>query len=230
MSEDTTARPDRPNRRAVSQWTLEQLYDLIFTGDLPAGATVREALRQLEVDGLLNIDPATGRRRVASYGPEDIYELYTVRSGLEVISASHAAPLMTAAAIEELKSLQAIMDREPVSQTIATRRDFGADIAFHRTICKVSGLNRLMANLTPMWVQTQVLLRHLYAIGIYNDPTEYVLAYRNHNDIIDALERHDPALAADAVHRHLHDRRDQLIMKLKAVPTDAWQDAPKLAG
>lgn len=230
----------RPNRRAVSEWALERLYDLVFSGDLPAGAIIREeeltvqlrvsrspireSLRQLEADGLLSVDPATGRRRVARFGPDDVYELYTIRAGLEEISAAHAASEITADQLAELQRLQSQMD-----QTISDplKRDFATDIAFHRYICQASGLRRLNITLSPIWAQSRALLQHLYAVGCYNDPDEDALACQDHGDIINALRQSDAQLAANLVRRHLHDRRDRLINMLDQYsPAITPQGAP----
>lgn len=220
---------ERPNRRAVSEWTLERLYDMIFSGQIAAGATVREeqltarfgvsrspvreSLRQLEIDGLLEVDRETGRRRVARFGLDDIYELYTIRAGLEEISASHAALRVTPDVLDELRALQSTMD-QMIARPIPSQRDFAVDIAFHRLMCEASGLRRLAAALSPLWAQTRALLHHLHSVGRYNDPTEDALAYRDHREIVAALARREPQHAAAAVRHHLHDRRDQLILML----------------
>ena len=153
-------RNGRPSRRAVSEWTLDQLYDLIFSGEAGAGtaireeeltarlgvsrAPVRESLRQLEVDGLLDVDQESGRRRVVQFGLPDVYELYMIRTGLEEISARHAAPRMTSAVLDELKILELRMEQEREDRGAVQRRqrDFRTDIEFHRLICKTSGLTR----------------------------------------------------------------------------------------
>lgn len=216
----------RPNRRAIFEWTLEQLYDLVFSGEISAGATireeqltarfgvsrspVRESLRQLELDGLLDVDRETGRRRLARFGPDDIYELYTIRAGLEEVAASHAAHRATPEVLTQLKELQTTMDKA-IADAIPIHRDFTVDIAFHKCLCEASGLRRLGAALLPIWGQTRALLYHLHATGRYNDRAEDELAYADHRAIIVALERKDPRVAASAVRRHLHERRDQLI-------------------
>src|SRR3954451_799461 len=98
----------KPQRRALAEWALERFYDLIFTGELPAGtdlgeeefserlgvsrATISSALRQLEIDGLATIAAANGRRIVSTFTVGDIHDLYTVRAVLEIHAAEVAAP------------------------------------------------------------------------------------------------------------------------------------------
>src|SRR4051794_26962876 len=112
----------RPTRRALGEWALDRLYELIFTGVLPAGvdlgeeelserlgvsrATVSAALRQLEVDGLATVAAANGRRVVATFGLSDIHDLYTVRAVLESHAAEQAAPAIPDADLQRLRELQ----------------------------------------------------------------------------------------------------------------------------
>ena len=221
---------ERPNRRLVSEWTLERLYDLVFSGTLGPGATVREeqlttllgvsrspvrmSLHQLEIDGLLEIDPVSGRRSIARIGPKDVYGLYTIRAALEEVSVAHAATRATPAVLAELEDLEAAIE-ESLSGGENGDQVFVLDIKFHQRICDISGLTRLKATLSPLWLQTRVLLRYLRGAGLYNDEEELLLAYKDHRDIMAALKAKDAHLAANTVRHHLHERRDYLIATLQ---------------
>src|SRR6476646_5684129 len=96
-------RPDeaggRPSRRALLDWTLVQLYELLFAGEYATGdvlsevevaarlnvsrTPVRLAFQQLAADGLLFNSDGTGKTRVATFGVDDIRELYNIRGVLE---------------------------------------------------------------------------------------------------------------------------------------------------
>ena len=67
---------------------------------------IREALRQLEADGLIENPPYRGPT-IAAFSREKIIEIYDVRNALE----SHAAQLFTERATEkELRALQSVLD------------------------------------------------------------------------------------------------------------------------
>jgi DNA-binding GntR family transcriptional regulator len=218
---------ERPNRRALADWTVERLYDLIFTGALPAGAdlgeeelrvrlnvsrtTVSAALRQLETDGLAVVAAGNGRRVVASFETDDIHELYTIRSGLEELAVRNAVDKLGDEVIEQLQRLQTEMEALAGRNRDPHRRDFEVDFDFHRAIIHASGMARLEICLTPIWNQTHALLRHLYSVGAYGDRQEDAAAYRDHRKIIAALTARDADQAVSAVRAHLHGRRDQLI-------------------
>jgi DNA-binding GntR family transcriptional regulator len=230
--EMTAVNASRPVRRALADWTVEQLYDLIFTGQLSAGAdlgeeelgvrlnvsrtTVSAALRQLEADGLAVVAAGNGRRVVASFGADDIHELYTVRSALEELAVREATPRMTPAIIARLHELQDEMERRALDRPDPHRRDYGVDLDFHRTIAETSGMRRLLTSLGPIWSQTHALLRHVYSLGAYGDAAEDAAAHRDHRAVLDALESGDAEASVRAIHDHLHTRRDQLIAGVRA--------------
>lgn len=217
----------RPSRRALSEWALDRLYELIFTGALASGtdlgeeelserlevsrATISAALRQLEVDGLATIAAANGRRVVAVFGIADIHDLYTTRAVLESHAAEQAAPAMSDEVLQRLAALQSEMETLSRSLRDPTRRDFGVDFDFHRVIVQAAGSRRIEACLIPIWNQTHALLRHLYSIGVYGDDAEDDAAYHDHHAILDTLAGHDAMAAGSAMRAHLYGRRDQLI-------------------
>jgi len=224
--------PEKPQRRALGEWAVENLYDRIFTGDLPPGAdlgeellcqkldvsraTVSFALRQLEQEGLATVAAGNGRRQVAAFSIEDVSDLYDVRAVLEAHTAARAAEVATDGLLRELRDLQDEMEAISRRPDRPTTRDFGVDFEFHRAVARASGSKRAFAALRPAWNQTHALLRHLYSVGAYADATEDRAAYADHHAILDALAARDGATAAAAMRDHLTGRRDRLLASLRA--------------
>jgi DNA-binding GntR family transcriptional regulator len=222
----------RPVRRALADWTVERLYDLIFTGQLAAGAdlgeeelsarldvsrtTVSVALRQLESDGLAVIAAGNGRRVVATFGVDDIYELYTIRSSLEELATREAARRITPEIISRLHDLQDEMERRALDRGDPHRRDYRVDLDFHRTIAETSGMRRLITSLRPIWSQTHALLRQVHSVGAYGDEQEDAAAHADHRSILAAIEQGNVEGAVAAVRSHLHTRRDHLVAGVRA--------------
>ncbi|MFC0680127.1 GntR family transcriptional regulator [Lysobacter korlensis] len=223
----------RPQRRALTEWALESLYDLVFTGELAPGddlgeeelrtrlgvsrTTISAALRQLEADGLATVAAANGRRVVASFDVADVVELYTIRAVLEEFAAHHAAVRVTDEQLRRLGELQSEMEQRSATHRDPHRRDFEVDFDFHREIARASGMARIEACLSPLWNQTHAVLRHAYFRGVYADRTEDAAAYHDHREILAALTARDSDAAASAVRRHLEGRRDQLIAGIRRV-------------
>ncbi|HTT92279.1 MAG TPA: GntR family transcriptional regulator [Acidimicrobiales bacterium] len=223
----------RPNRRALSEWALDQIYEAVFTGAMSPGDPIseeeitkrlgvsrspaREALRELEAVGIVEVNSVNGRRVVAKFGANDIYDLYTVRSGLEELGARYAAPKATPELIKQLRMLQDQMEQAAGSREYPSRRDFELDFELHRVICRASGLGRLETTLRPLWLQTHAVLRFFCTIGAYGKPSEDAAAYQDHKRIIRALQRRDPDRAAQEMRSHLEHRRDELLRGAKEI-------------
>jgi DNA-binding GntR family transcriptional regulator len=221
----------KPQRRALGEWAVDTLYEQIFTGQLSAGAdmgeellserlevsraTVAFALRQLELDGVIEVAAGNGRRQVATFATGDIADLYNVRLALESFTAGQAALRIAPESIEKLERLQDEMEAlSPWSDRPSTR-DFGVDFDLHRIIARESGSPRAVTALQPIWNQTHALLRHLHSISVYADAVEDAASYRDHRAIIAALARHDAEGSRCAMVEHLTVRRESLIAALE---------------
>src|SRR5216684_8795125 len=97
-------------RQSLTSAVAEKLRDQIIRGEIPEGAQlrqdaiamqyhvsripVREALRQLDAEGLITIVPNRGAI-VPALSPTDIEELFTIRALLEPEILKHSIPRLT---------------------------------------------------------------------------------------------------------------------------------------
>src|ERR1700759_3243287 len=95
---------------------------------------VREALLQLEAQGLVEVEPNRGAV-VKAFDAADLLDLYEVRALLEPAAAARAAPRISAEQLAELHAL--CDDQAPVDEQIA------ANERFHRIIADAAGSPRL---------------------------------------------------------------------------------------
>src|SRR6201999_1561757 len=95
---------------------------------------IREALLQLEAQGLVEVEPNRGAV-VKAFDAADLRDLYEVRALLEPAAAARAATRISGAQIAELERL--CDDDAPVEEQIASNE------AFHRTITAAAGSPRL---------------------------------------------------------------------------------------
>jgi DNA-binding GntR family transcriptional regulator len=217
---------DRPGRRPLSDWVASQLYELIFSGRLAPGdaigeieitrllgvsrSPIRDALRQLEESGVIEVAASSGRRTVRRFSVDDIFELYTIRMSLESMAAGRAVDRISDGDLERLGAHLAEMEaashgpRSPV-------HDYSADFRFHEAICRAGGMPRLVRLLEGVWLQSRALLHHLDAAGLYPTADELVGAIDDHSMILARLRDGDVAGCEEAVRRHLEIRRDHVI-------------------
>ena len=224
---DTTA-ATRPNRRVVTEWAIARLYELIFGGEIAIGqqlveseitellgvsrTPVREALMQLERDGIVKASRVSGRRVVAAFELEDIREIYLIRAALEGVAHAEAAERMTPEALATLGGIQAEIEAADPATPKGRASQFDAERRFHELVCRIAALPRLQGDISGLWRQTRLLLYQLDADGIYPREDDELLAPRSdHRAMLGALGSGDRAKAASTVRRHLENRRDALL-------------------
>jgi DNA-binding GntR family transcriptional regulator len=100
---------------------------------------IREALKQLEAEGLVEHVPYRGVR-VVQFRPEDILDIYAIRLVLEAQAAASAAQRITDAELEALRQLHDRMCQLHGVESLAEVRALNE--RFHLKIVEASGFGR----------------------------------------------------------------------------------------
>jgi len=167
---------------------------------------VREALRKLEGEGLVNIAPNRGAtvRAVDQKFVEDIYE---VRTTLEVMTVAKCAQHMTLA---RLKTLEALVVRQRnalqsgnFAETMESTR------LFHAMLLEIGGNSEAQRIFQRGWEILHTLRMQLgYSQErLENMPVEY-------DYLVDALRRQDAARAEAVVRMHNRAGMEDLLARL----------------
>ena len=152
---------------------------------------VREALQRLVGEGLLEMLP---NRSIAvpDWDVAKFTELFRIRCELEGLAAELATPLMSEAAIAELRSIA-----DEIDTALAEGR-YGDYVPlnqrFHFTLYRNAGSPRLMRIIENLWGEVGVYMNELFAQGSYRP-----IANDAHRAILAGLARRD----AQAVRAHL---------------------------
>lgn len=229
-TERDSSRPEvpveiRPGRRAVSDWALLQLQELILTGQLGAGDALGEveltkmlgvsrsptsvALRQLEDSGLVDVAATSGRRTVKRFGAQDVQELYTIRLALEPLGARLAAQNVSA---PQLRHLSSILPGSTVGSDVDGHvAGLAAHFRFHAAVCDASKITRLTQLLKDPWLQTRALLAQFESAGKW--PASRIEAHgpASHESILELLKERDADAAESALSDHLNTVREALL-------------------
>ncbi len=156
---------------------------------------VREAIAQLEREGLVRVEPRRGAFVIGVTEP-DIHDIYECRLVLEVCAIKRTAQRIDEEGIDNLNALITRMEAAMAAgqvQMVAT-----SDMAFHRLIISLSG-NRA---LSTAWEPLAPLIET--ALGIAEATVEDLpMAVHGHQGIVDALARHDVKAAAALLRDHL---------------------------
>lgn len=157
---------------------------------------VREALQQLEVEGLVERNP---RRRTVVRNPDrqDILDLFELREGLECFAVMLAARRRSRADLDRLRFLCQEMKRpiEELQRSDAKalseaklRKLLAADMGFHLTLIQAAGNRHIMKIVADSHVLTQLFCapRQEHDLKHVSDN------YRVHMEIFQAVEQSDP--------------------------------------
>jgi DNA-binding GntR family transcriptional regulator len=164
---------------------------------------VREALAQLETEGLVTIVPHSGARAARPVLAEMV-ELYKLREELEPLAIAEAVAHVGDAELARLTVMAHALERAPLDLP-AFLRD---DRAFHLASYAAAPMPRLLGMIEDLWNATQQYRRlYVRALGPGDDVG---LGFLEHRLIIDALERRDEVEARSLVASHVRRTRQSL--------------------
>jgi len=218
-----------PNFRPLRHDAYDALREAILLGQLRPGERVveaeiarqmgisrgpiREAVRQLEQDGLVEYQPRRGVI-VAELTPERVLDAYTVRAQLEGFAAQLATERVTP---DDQAQLGRLIER---MRQLAWANDAAAmlnvDVDFHQRICTLSG-NRVLLRL---WSSIGPHAWTLFSGAQQQGYTLLALAER-HQAILDALGGGDPDLARQVTMAHILEIAGNVVDHLRS-----WRPLP----
>ncbi|MCR5216001.1 MAG: GntR family transcriptional regulator [Lachnospiraceae bacterium] len=174
----------------------ERLMEIALANKLGVSRTpIREAIRKLELEGLVNMIPRKGAV-VASISEKDMKDVLEVRVTLEELVVELAIKHITPEALKELKEAQANFERAVVSKDIVTIVD--ADVAFHDVIYNQTDNRRLINIISNLREQM-----YRYRLEYIKDARSHSILISEHNDIIHYIEIGDVERAKKAIHDHI---------------------------
>lgn len=159
---------------------------------------VREALRRLHQEGLVQFAPHRGAY-VPEWTPEDVEEIFTLRTVLEGHAAEQAARRIRPEIIAELESLATDMEEVIATHPPAFRQAVvEANQAFHEAIIDAAESPRLTQILAH--VSDPPLLRSTF--DTYTDE-DLARSMRHHRELIAAFRARDGARARAIMQAHV---------------------------
>jgi len=155
---------------------------------------IREALRLLQADGLVDHQPHRGMV-VAEYDVERVEEVYRLRAVLEPMATELAVRLASDEAVAEMRLLH---DRLMDAIGAGVRTDgAGLNVAWHRSIYAASDARYLQDFITRLWNALPVQ-------AVWTSANADASA-TEHRAIMDAIEQRNPKRAARLMRRHISD-------------------------
>ena len=216
--------------KSLYEQTYETLRMGILSGDLAPGdrlvetqlaqqlqvsrTPIREAIRQLQQDGLITGDGSGVY--VMTLSVEDAIHLYDCRLALEQLATQEACQNGTPDQIQRLEELvdaaEALKRSPHAERTYAQQLE--VDYQFHRQIAQASG-NPWLLHLLDQVFDKMALLR-TQTTRQHPDVLEIRL---EHRQIYEAIAQHDIEQATGAIYAHLTASKQRVVHTIRAIQT-----------
>ncbi|WP_237763587.1 GntR family transcriptional regulator [Falsirhodobacter sp. alg1] len=200
-----------PSLTAVAEYAAEIIRERIIKGDLGPGARIverklaaelslsrtpiREALKLLRADGLVEISRNSGAR-VVIHSPEEILALFDVIGVIESLAAERFAARITDAELQELETLHAEMLAYYADDN--TDDYFRTNSAIHDAV--IAGAHN--PSLAEAHRRLIARTRHGRFMAIMN-PARWRQSVDEHETLMAALRNRDALAAAEIWRAHL---------------------------
>ena len=188
--------------------TDEELKEKSIGEELGVSRTpVREAIRMLELEGLVVMVPRKGAE-VARITEKDLRDALEIRLSLEELAVELACKR-----IDEEGRLRLREACENFREAVRSGRVpdiVDTDVAFHETICELSNNPRLVS-LTKSYGE-QV---YRYRVEYVRDTGYHGKLLREHDEITEAILLGDVEKAKAVMHQHIYDQEQIVIQNIK---------------
>lgn len=187
---------------------------------------VREALRRLEAEGLVNISPRRGAT-VSDLRSEELEEIFLLRIRLETLAAQLGVPNLTRGNVEQMhKTLDDIDDANRRGDLAAFLR---LDRQFHSVLRDAARRPLLATFITTLWNRSDPYRR---ASVFQSDRA--LQAQDEHRELLSACEAGDAEKAARFTQLNIQRTADELSARFRAssqpehTPTNRGEDATRV--
>ena len=184
-------------------------------------APVREALRDLEALGVIEISAYRGAR-VRHPSKAELLEAYAIRAELESLGARLAQPRMSEADFEELQGYVEEMQR--AADAGDTHAEAVVDVAFHARVIQISNNHTL----ERVWRHLEPLSRTFITLRVPGVNRRHIADL--HVPILEALRSGNPEEADAAYHTHFEEAgnmfRETWVDELSASGDGILTEAP----
>lgn len=239
MNYGITGIPGEHEPATLGDQAFNQMRRMIIEGELEPGLWLRkrqissllnmsptpviEALRRLQHDGLVEINPRWGAR-VKIWTVSEIAQLADMRVALEGTVAKRAAETLDSDQLTRLREIAVKTDEMDIkfesptdSALIENGVVFQYDLKFHRSLARETGLELIEREINRLRV-LQATCRLMVRPAA---PTSV-----SHSQILDAIATHDGDLAERAMRTHIQSNVDHYLPRLR----ERFGDGPVVWG
>lgn len=198
-------------RKAILKGELkpgERLMEIALAERLGVSRTpVREAMRKLELEGLVVMIPRRGAQ-VANITEKDLNDVLEVRIALENLTIENACTRMTEEQLSQLWEAAKVFERTMADGTLVKLAE--ADVAFHEVIYQSSDNRRLNQVLNNLREQI-----YRYRVEYLKDEETRNLLVKEHEELYEAIKARDVKTAQEISFRHIENQREAIVRSIR---------------
>jgi DNA-binding GntR family transcriptional regulator len=207
------------NYKPLRELVFESLREAIISGRLHPGqhlmeiqlaeelgvsrTPVREAIRKLELEGLVLMIPRKGAY-VAGISMKDIADVFEIRRALEGLAARLAAERSTEPELEEMERIliktAELAEQEKVEEIIVW------DIKFHESLFKAAHNERLQSMGANLREQVQ-----RFRTSSLHHAGRLKIAQEEHRKIVEAISERESEKAQNRAYEHIESAENSLM-------------------
>lgn len=216
--------PLKVERQRLHDIVVERLRGFITEGVLPPGkklnerelcetlgisrTPLREALKVLAVEGLIEINPNRGAS-VTRMSELEIRETFELISGIEAFAGELACERITSQELSDIKALHHAM---VVSKN---QDDLSGYYQRNRAIHDMINLAARNSELRQIYLSLNRRIQALRFLSNQQAP-KWERALHDHEEMIEALESRDGKRLSDVLRHHLLEKRDAIMLMVRA--------------
>jgi len=216
-------------RQRLHDVVVERLRGFVTEGVLPPGmklnerelcetlgisrTPLREALKVLAVEGLIEINPNRGAS-VTRMSEIEIRETFELISGIEAFAGELACERITSQELNDIKALHHAM---VVSKN---QNDLSGYYQRNRSIHDMINLAARNSELRRIYLSLNRRIQALRFLSNQQAP-KWERALHDHEEMIEALETRNGKRLSDVLRHHLLDKRDAIMLMVRAEGEDS---------
>lgn len=188
----------------------ERLMEIHLAAKLGVSRTpIREAIRMLELDGLVTMVPRRGAE-VARISKDDLSDVLEVRKVLDSLATELACTRITSEQKEELR--KAALEFEEAVGTKDIVKIAKADVRFHDVIIEASGNKRLVQMINNLAERI-----YRYRLEYIKDENNHPTIIEEHTQIMKYVLDGDKENASLAAKRHIDNQETNVLIQLETL-------------
>ena len=211
------------NSKPLRELVFESLREAIISGTLPPSerlmeiqlaeemgvsrTPVREAIRKLELEGLVVMIPRKGAY-VAGMSIKDIVDVFEIRGALEGLAAELASERVTDDELESMERYLVKISEEIESGDLS--KVVETDTDFHTLIYKASRNARLSQIISNLREQIQ-----RFRTTSLSFPGRMKIALEEHRKIVEAISSRDGELARRLAQEHIENAENVMMSMIQ---------------